>query len=160
MPVRKTRKPKRKVPVTAGKRSGTSSRPAGPSGSSKPAATRKVIRRFHILHKRQARLQKFLEGDGIELSSQARDAREELQAIEQEISDMGGLEAYQKMSVIGQGNDRGGGSEKVLLEFLEELGYPKSLEEAGERWRCVINACLVLWTSLVTLRIGFSKSVL
>ncbi|KAI0085453.1 nucleolus protein [Irpex rosettiformis] len=130
----KTRKPKRKVPVTVrkGKRSGT--RTPGPSGSSKPAATRKVIRRFHILHKRQAQLQKFLEGDSVELSRQAKDAREELQAIEQEISDMGGLEAYQKMSVIGQGNDRGGGSEKVLLEFLEELGYPKDLNE-GQRWR-------------------------
>lgn len=57
---------------------------------------------------------------------------------------MGGLEAYQKMSVIGQGNDRGGGSEKVLLEFLEELGYPKSLEDAGERWRCVKSTCLML----------------
>ena len=130
----KTRKTKRKVPVTVGKGKHSSHRTAGPSGSSKPAATRKVIRRFHILHKRQAQLQKFLEGERIELSTQAKDAKEELQAIEQEISDMGGLEAYQKMSVIGQGNDRGGGSEKVLLEFLEEFGYPRDMKE-GQRWR-------------------------
>lgn len=129
----KARKGKRKVPVTVGKRIGKSL--AGPSGSSKPAATRTVIRRFHVLNKRQAQLQKFLEGDGDVLSRQARDAREELKAIDQEIVDMGGLEAYQKMSVIGQGSDRGGGSEKVLLEFLEDLGHPKSLIEAGERWK-------------------------
>jgi 25S rRNA (adenine2142-N1)-methyltransferase len=129
----KARKTKRKVPITAAKRSGKAF--AGPSGSSKPAATRTVIRRFHVLNKRQTQLQKFLEGDGDELSSQARIAREELGAVEREISDMGGLEAYQKMSVIGQGNDRGGGSEKVLLEFLEELGYPDSLKETGERWK-------------------------
>lgn len=48
---------------------------------------------------------------------------------------MGGLEAYQKMSVIGQGNDRGGGSEKVLIMFLNEMEYPNRLE--NENWRCV-----------------------
>jgi 25S rRNA (adenine2142-N1)-methyltransferase len=35
---------------------------------------------------------------------------------------MGGLEAYQRMSAIGQGEDRGGGTEKVLIEWLKELG--------------------------------------
>lgn len=107
---------------------------AGSSGSSSsPAATRTVIRRFHVLNKRQTQLQRLLEGDGSELSSQARDAREEIIAIEQEISDMGGLEAYQKMSVIGQGEDRGGGSEKILLEFLDELRIPKNLGK--QRWQ-------------------------
>ncbi|KAI0683634.1 putative methyltransferase-domain-containing protein [Cytidiella melzeri] len=129
----RARKSRRKVPVTTAKRSGNVT--AGPSGSSKPAATRTVIRRFHVLNRRQTQLQKFLGGDGDVLSTLARDAREELEAIDQEIADMGGLEAYQKMSVIGQGNDRGGGTEKILLEFLEELGYPKSVEDKDQRWK-------------------------
>jgi len=127
----KARRNKRKVPITVTKKTGNAV--GGPSGSSKPAATRAAIRRFHVLNKRQTQLQRFLEGDGNELSKQARNAREELEAIEQEIADMGGLEAYQKMSVIGQGNDRGGGSERQLFEFLEELGYPKNLGQ--QRWQ-------------------------
>lgn len=128
----KARRNKRKVPVTIADQHGRAN--TGPVGSSSsPVATRTVIRRFHVLNKRQAQLQRLLDGDESELSSQARDAREELSAIEQEISDMGGLETYQKMSVIGQGEDRGGGSEKMLLEFLDELGIPKSLEK--QRWQ-------------------------
>lgn len=124
----KAHRNKRKVPVTAADQHGRAK--AGSAGtSSSPAATRTVIRRFHVLNKRQTQLQRLLEGDDRELSPQARNAREELTAIEQEISDMGGLESYQKMSVIGQGDDRGGGSEKVLLEFLDELGIPGSLEK-------------------------------
>lgn len=69
------------------------------------------------------------------LSAEAQQVKEELAAIEEEINEMGGLEAYQKMSVIGQGNDRGGGSEKVLIMFLNEMEYPKRLVD--EKWRCV-----------------------
>jgi 25S rRNA (adenine2142-N1)-methyltransferase len=129
------RRPKRKTPITdAGATSGSI---VGPSGSSsKPAATRKVIRRFHVLNKRQLQLRKTLGNQKKSgLSDEARQAKEELTAIEQEIEEMGGLEAYQKMSVIGQGNDRGGGSEKVLIGFLDDLGYPMHLEK--EKWRCI-----------------------
>lgn len=35
---------------------------------------------------------------------------------------LGGLPAYQRMSSIGQGKDRGGGSERVLTSWLKELG--------------------------------------
>jgi len=48
---------------------------------------------------------------------------------------MGGLEAYQRMSSIGQGNDRGGGSEKVFIEWLTELGVPQALKETGKKLR-------------------------
>jgi len=46
---------------------------------------------------------------------------------------MGGLEAYQRMSAIGQGKDRGGGSEKVLVEWLHELGFGKGKGKSKER---------------------------
>ena len=45
--------------------------------------------------------------------------------IETEIESMGGLEAYQNMSSIGQGKDRGGGSETVLIGWMKELGMHK-----------------------------------
>lgn len=127
----KARRAKRKTPVTS------SVGKAGPSGSSsRPRATRTVIRRFHVLNKRQTQLHKVLSSRRDSLSPAAVRARDELAAIEQEIDDMGGLEAYQKMSVIGQGSDRGGGSEKVLIEWLGDLGFPGSLGE--ERLRCVL----------------------
>ena len=87
-----------------------------------------------MLKKRQAQLQKSLQHGGT--SATGRDAHAELARVEHDIDELGGLEAYQKMSAIGQGDDRGGGSEKVLLEFLGELGYPGSLPK-HERWRCV-----------------------
>ena len=59
---------------------------------------------------------------------------EELAAIEEEINELGGLETYQKMSVIGQGNDRGGGSEKVLIAWLNELDYPECLGQSKMRY--------------------------
>jgi 25S rRNA (adenine2142-N1)-methyltransferase len=80
--------------------------------SAKPKSTRTVIRRFHVLLKRQANLQKQA------LGSSAR----ELQSVESELASLGGLEAYQNMSAIGQGKDRGGGSEVVLIQWLKELG--------------------------------------
>lgn len=38
---------------------------------------------------------------------------------------MGGLEAYQRMSTIGQGSDRGGGSEKIFIGWMNELSVRK-----------------------------------
>lgn len=91
---------KRKVPVTA------NSTPSGNASSSKPQASRTVIRQFHVLLKQQA---------------QVKDARE-LEEIQRQIDELGGIECYQSMSAIGQGKDRGGGSEKVLIGWLKEMG--------------------------------------
>ncbi|KAK0240479.1 nucleolus protein [Armillaria nabsnona] len=92
---------KRKVPVTA------TSTASGNASSSKPQASRTVIRQFHVLLKQQA---------------QIKDARK-LAEIQRQIDELGGIECYQSMSAIGQGKDRGGGSEKVLIGWLKELGY-------------------------------------
>lgn len=46
----------------------------------------------------------------------------EVEEVEREMEEMGGLAAYQRMSSIGQGKDRGGGSEKVLIGWLVEMG--------------------------------------
>lgn len=129
----KTRKTKRKTPITASRVSG-----AGPS-SNKPSATRAIIRRFHVLKKRQVQLQKSLHEGSTSIA--AGEAQKELADIEREMVEIGGLEAYQKMSVIGQGSDRGGGSEKILLGFLAELGYPASLKDRA-RWKYVVSHLL------------------
>ena len=122
----KTRKPKRKTPITAPSlggsshsvRSGSSS-----SGSSHPQATRTTIRRFHVLIKRQAQLRAAAEnGQGSAKGKDRAAAVAELGDIEREIEELGGLPAYQRMSTIGQGKDRGGGSEKVLIAWMRDMG--------------------------------------
>ncbi|CEL55365.1 UPF0657 nucleolar protein [Rhizoctonia solani AG-1 IB] len=113
-----TRKRKPKTPITQSNPSSTRPR----LDSAKPKSTRTLIRRFHVLIKRRAILEKRQNkyGDGISSSST------ELKDIEAEMEAMGGLEAYQSMSAIGQGKDRGGGSESVLIGWMRELGMHKS----------------------------------
>ncbi|CUA76052.1 25S rRNA adenine-N(1) methyltransferase [Schizosaccharomyces pombe 972h-] [Rhizoctonia solani] len=107
------RKRKSKIPIT---QSGSSAKSR--LDSAKPKSTRTLIRRFHILIKRRAVLEKQKKESGTEPAG----LRKELNEIEAEIELMGGLEAYQNMSAIGQGKDRGGGSEVVLIEWMKELG--------------------------------------
>lgn len=102
---------KRKAPIT-------NVLPTSSTSSSKPESSRAVIRRFHVLLKRQAQLQKLVVHD---LSQ-----RTELAHVEREIEELGGLETYQRMSAIGQGSDRGGGSEKVLIRWLKDKQMHKT----------------------------------
>ncbi|KAI0646810.1 putative methyltransferase-domain-containing protein [Trametes meyenii] len=125
----KARKNKRKAPVTA---AAPSDRPSQPSGSSsRPQATRTVIRRFHVLIKRQAQLRPIACARGQDAAA----ARSELGAIEREIEELGGLEAYQHMSAIGQDKDRGGGSEKILIPWLRDLKVPDTMKRKNTRLR-------------------------
>ena len=94
---------KRKIPVTLA---------GGHGSSSTPRASRTVIRKFHTLLKRQK-------------SVQGEDA---LADVNREIERLGGLEAYQRMSCIGQSSDRGGGSEKVLIAWLRQMGWAATAE--------------------------------
>ncbi|CAE7087449.1 unnamed protein product [Rhizoctonia solani] len=112
-----TRKRKLKAPLT---QSGSSAKPR--LDSAKPKSTRTLIRRFHVLIKRRAALEKQKSKPGRESPGSGK----ELDAIEAEIESMGGLEAYQNMSAIGQGKDRGGGSETVLIGWMKELGMHQS----------------------------------
>jgi 25S rRNA (adenine2142-N1)-methyltransferase len=118
----KARKKKTPITVTAIDKHRTSD-----SGctSSNPHTTRTLIRRFHVLLKKQRQLQKNV--------SSACNARE-LQDVEREIEEMGGLAAYQRMSSIGQGSDRGGGSEKVLIKWLVAMGSSKRDGKAKLRY--------------------------
>jgi len=101
---------RRKFPVTlTGRRDGS---------SSTPRASRTVIRKFHTLFKQQ----KSAQGDA-------------LANVNREIEKLGGLEAYQRMSCIGQSSDRGGGSEKVLIGWLKQMGWVASVAKETEKVR-------------------------
>ncbi|TFK42781.1 putative methyltransferase-domain-containing protein [Crucibulum laeve] len=94
-------------------------------GSSAPESTRAVIREFHILLKLRAKLQSNPRPD---VKTKA-----ELADLERQIDALGGLESYQRMSSIGQGEDRGGGSEKVFIRWLKELGVRKQKDSGKQR---------------------------
>ena len=115
--MRNTRK--KKTPVTL-----TENHHLSPNGSSKPHTTRTLIRRFHVLLKKQRQLQKN--------ASSASNA-EELRGVEQEIDQLGGLVTYQQMSSIGQGADRGGGSEKILIKWLVGMGLSQRDDKGSLR---------------------------
>lgn len=54
--------------------------------------------------------------------------------MEQEINQLGGLATYQRMSSIGQGTDRGGGSEKVLIKWLVGMGLSRRGDKGALRY--------------------------
>ncbi|KIJ34601.1 hypothetical protein M422DRAFT_181741 [Sphaerobolus stellatus SS14] len=75
-----------------------------------------LIRKFHVLLKRKQAL----------LARGTTSKSKELGEIEHEIASLGGLEMYQRMSVKGQNEDRGGGSDKVFITWLREEGVDKA----------------------------------
>jgi 25S rRNA (adenine2142-N1)-methyltransferase len=79
-----------------------------PNQSISSKATRTIIRTHHTLEKRRAKA--LAEGDEVTAAALAR-----------EIATQGGLETYQRASLIGQRNDRGGDSSKILMEWLSPL---------------------------------------
>lgn len=132
---------KKKTPIT---------RSTNINSSSSPHSSRTVIRQFHVLLKRRAQLQA--------PRTQAASDAKELADVENRIAELGGLERYQQMSFIGQGNDRGGGSEKVLIGWLKDRNMNS---EGCSKLRCLPslakshNSPLTGWSRL--LEIGALK---
>lgn len=147
---------KRKIPVTSAlftpssstARSKTNCTLLNPNidsntGSANPQASRTIIRRFHVLLKRKAQLQALQKrrhsstkagSSSSGGSSGSVEVEKELREVEREMESMGGLGVYQRMSSIGQGKDRGGGSERVLIGWLKGMGW-KGV--GGVKHRCV-----------------------
>jgi 25S rRNA (adenine2142-N1)-methyltransferase len=98
--------------------------------------TRTLIRTHHTLEKQRAKA--LADGD---------DAKAVL--LLKQIEAQGGIESYQRASLIGQANERGGDSSKVLMEWLEPvLPALKERERTGDPLRMlevgalsVSNAC-------------------
>jgi len=100
---------RKKVPVTSP--NSISSHGAAP-GKPRSTHTAAIIRRFHTLLKEETKHR-----DAGDLAA--------LHAVQDEMEKLGGLEAYQQMSAVGQGDDRGGGTEKVFIGWLKDLGVHK-----------------------------------
>jgi 25S rRNA (adenine2142-N1)-methyltransferase len=94
---------------------------------------RKTINQFHILLKRRSQLENVQDPSPIQA--------EELAEIAEEIARLGGLEKYQQMSVNGQKDERGGGSEKIFIAWMKELGLHHT-HGGNNRLRCAIDMCL------------------
>jgi hypothetical protein len=90
-------------------------------------ATQNTISTFHTLLKRQAQLKRALSKDGS--STQAAILQAQLAEVDSAITDLGGLDSYQKASTLGQSTQRGGDSSVVLIEWLNELGEAKLRED-------------------------------
>lgn len=105
---------RRKTPVTG---TGAKARPSS-------TKTRAVIRNFHVLLKSRRKLEG-RPGNG-----------QELEAIDKQISSLGGLDAYQGMSKQGQSAERGGGTETVLIDWLKDILKDDPLG-GGQKLRCV-----------------------
>jgi 25S rRNA (adenine2142-N1)-methyltransferase len=146
---------KRKTPIASSTTATVSAKSS--TSSSKPQATRTVIREFHVLLKRQTFLQKRLAQQGS--STQHGDIEKELEGIERRIEELGGLEGYQRMSAIGQNDDRGGGSHKLFIEWMKEEGVHTSkskLQYVYVRSRKLL--CLIDRDSLQTLGSGSAQT--
>ena len=101
----------------------------------KPTATRTAIRRFHVLIKCRAQLEKVRRGG--ETNLDGGEPRTTLKDVEREIEELGGLGANQRMSSIGQGSDRGGGSKRALKGWFKELGVYQTVREAKKQLQYV-----------------------
>jgi len=108
---------RRKTPVTG---TGTKVQPSS-------AKTRTVIRKFHVLLKSRRKIE-----------GQPGNGRE-LDAIDKQMSSLGGLDAYQGMSKQGQSAERGGGTETVLIDWLKDIVKDDPLGD-GQKLRCVGDA--------------------
>ncbi|KAH8768046.1 putative methyltransferase-domain-containing protein [Hyaloscypha finlandica] len=107
-----------------------------PARSISSKATRNVIRTYHTLEKERAKA--LAAGD---------DAK--AMALAKQMELQGGIESYQRASLIGQTNERGGDSSKVLMEWLKPIVPAlKELSTEGKLLRMlevgalsVANAC-------------------
>lgn len=89
---------------------------AKPLTSISSKATRTLIRNHHALEKQKAKA--LADGDDAKAA-----------ALEREIKKQGGIESYQRASLLGQAKDRGGDSSKILMEWLEPV-VPMLKDEA------------------------------
>ncbi|KAG4437148.1 hypothetical protein IFR05_007350 [Cadophora sp. M221] len=107
-----------------------------PQRSISSKATRTLIRTHHTLEKQKAKA--LADGDDTKAA-----------VIAKQIELRGGIESYQRASLTGQTNERGGDSSKILMEWLEPVvallhdlvtkGQPARMLEVGAL--SVSNAC-------------------
>jgi 25S rRNA (adenine2142-N1)-methyltransferase len=92
--------------------------------SIKPKKTRKIIRSYHELLKKQAVLKQTLQEKG---QSERINLEKELQNVQEDLDNKGGLATYQQASIAGQGSNRGGDSSRILVSWLRGQGGHDSI---------------------------------
>lgn len=109
------------------------------SGGKAPTAlfaskyTRRIIRQHHTLLKNKANLSVELQQlsqleETKETTLKVKTITEKLTSIEREIEENGGITEYQKASIAGQSNTRGGDTSKLLVEWLQE-GWKEKMND-------------------------------
>lgn len=81
--------------------------------------TRQIIRRHHTLLKKQTALTVQLKA-AKKGSSDERRLGIQIEQLEKEIEENGGIHEYQKASIAGQSSARGGDTSKLLIQWLRE----------------------------------------
>ncbi|KAH9484184.1 25S rRNA (adenine(2142)-N(1))-methyltransferase [Psilocybe cubensis] len=110
----KVRTKKRKLPIV----------PEAASKSDPSTAAqscRNTIRKYHVLMKRRKQLEQA-----------PLEHKHELAEIDRQVSELGGLERYQQLSSLGQQEQRGGGSEKIFVNWLKELNLHRRSGTTGK----------------------------
>ncbi|WVW79047.1 hypothetical protein I302_101010 [Kwoniella bestiolae CBS 10118] len=109
--------------------------------ANRPVVSRKItqstITHFHTLLKKQSSLKQSLAST---IENQRNDERvqaiqTELDSVEREMTALGGLNAYQIASTLGQSKERGGDSSKVLVRWLDELGIKQEMVAQSSKLR-------------------------
>lgn len=88
---------------------------ASSSGSVSRKVTQSIISNFHTLLKQKAIVKRQLQAGPDDDGK----LKQRLEELELKLKENGGLEAYQAASRLGQTDDRGGDSSKVLVEWLK-----------------------------------------
>lgn len=114
---------------------------ASSSSTDQAAVSRKVtqstISQYHTLLKQKAIVKRQVATQGTE-GEDSKDLLDRLVDIDKKLEDLGGLKAYQEASRLGQAEDRGGDSSKILVGWLKDGAFAgKGKErESHEKIRC------------------------
>lgn len=110
---KKHKRPKKK-PLTAS------------STADQAAVSRKVtqstISQYHTLLKQKAIVKRQITTQGTD-GDDSKELLDRLVDIDKKLEDLGGLKAYQEASRLGQADDRGGDSSKILVGWLKDGAF-------------------------------------
>jgi 25S rRNA (adenine2142-N1)-methyltransferase len=85
--------------------------------------TQSTISQFHTLLKQKSILKRQIAATGDNDENGSKDLLTRLVEIENSLEKIGGLKAYQEASRLGQADDRGGDSSKILVGWLREGAF-------------------------------------
>lgn len=91
--------------------------------------TRQIIRRHHTLLKKQTALKVQLKA-AAKGGAEARRLALQIEQLEKEIEENGGIHEYQKASIAGQSSARGGDTSKLLIQWMQQT-WPEQFSDTN-----------------------------